>query len=79
MTPLSILRRNLRNDKLCSFTFALLTFIGSAILNILLEINFFPVTKRGFFCNDNSIKYIWLSLTTTTNQRDCKWMVMEDG
>ena len=57
MTPLSILRRNLRNDKLCSFMFALLTFIGSAILNILLEINYFPVTKRGFFCNDNSIKY----------------------
>ena len=57
MTPLSILRGNLRYNKFCSFMFALSTYIGCICLNILLELNYFPVTRRGFFCNDNSIKY----------------------
>ena len=37
--------------------FALSTYIGCLCLNILLELDYFSVTRRGFFCNDNSIKY----------------------
>ena len=57
MTPMRIFRRNIKNDKLCSSLFAIFTYIGCTTINVLLELNFYPVTRRGFFCNDNSIKY----------------------
>ena len=57
MTPIRNLRKNSNGTALFSFLFALYTFIGCVAINILLELNYYPVAKRGFFCNDNSIKY----------------------
>ena len=57
MTPLDILNSNMATTQIVPILFSVGSYIGSIILSILLETNIIPVTKRGFFCDDNSIKY----------------------
>ena len=61
-----IFRTNIKNDKVCSSIFAIFTYIGCTTINVLLELNFYPVTRRGFFCNDNSIKYPYQEQTVSS-------------
>ena len=57
MTPLDILHSNMATTQIVPILFSVGSCLGSIILSILLETNTIPVTKRGFFCDDNSIKY----------------------
>ena len=57
MTPLDIFNKNIKNSQILPTLFAIGSYLGILTLFILLENNTFPVTKQGFFCNDDSIKY----------------------
>ena len=68
MTPLDIFNKNIKNSQILSILFAIGSYIGSLTLTILLETNRIPVTKRGFFCNDDSIKYPYQEETVPIGQ-----------
>ena len=57
MTPFIAFDINIGKAEVFPSIFAIATYLGNFLLTILLESNTIPVSKRGFFCNDNSIKY----------------------
>ena len=65
MTPFNTFSKNMARSQILSILFAASSYACLVTFHILLEIDAIPMTVRGFFCSDNSIKYPYQKQTVS--------------
>ena len=63
MTQLNVSTINVEKAHILSIAFTIGSYLASIAFIVVLEINIIPVSKRGFFCSDTSIKYPYQEAT----------------